>query len=144
MRAVSSTLSRATASCAWWQVVRKPSFFASSSAAAIRSGRSPKNLKPSAPRRAESCTKARACSGVMIGSFTACPKVTYGLSRGAVIWLASLFFLCSTMNSSPLPLPGSALVVMPCAIQSFSTYSAGVPCSCPPRCPWRSTKPGST
>ena len=76
MRAVSSTLSRATASWAWWQVVRRPSFFASSIAAAIRSGRRPKNLSPSAPRRAASCTNARACSGRMIGSFTPWPKVT--------------------------------------------------------------------
>ena len=76
MRAVSSTLSRATASWAWWQVVRRPSFLASSIAAAIRSGRRPKNLSPSAPRRAASCTNARASSGFVIGSFTPCAKVT--------------------------------------------------------------------
>ena len=35
------------------------------------------------------------------------------------------------------------MVVIPCAIQSLKTYSAGVPCSLPPMCPCMSMKPGN-
>ena len=46
--------------------------------------------------------------------------------RGAVMVLASLRDLCSSVQSRPLPLPGSLIAVIPCAIHSLKTYSAGV------------------
>ncbi len=64
--------------------------------------------------------------------------------RGAVISLRALFAFSSSVQSRPLPLPGSRTVVTPCPIQSLKTYSAGVPCSLPPMCPCMSTKPGRT
>src|SRR5690606_25667931 len=48
-----------------------------------------------------------------------------------------------SVQSTPLPLPGSRIVVTPCASHSLYTYSAGVPCCAPPVWPCRSTKPGS-
>ena len=63
--------------------------------------------------------------------------------RGAVILFSLLNFFSSSTQSNPLKLPGSRMVVMPCAIHSLKTYSAGVPCSTPPICPCISIKPGN-
>lgn len=55
-----------------------------------------------------------------------------GTMRGAVISLRSLRRDSLAHHSTPLPQPGSRMVVMPWPIQSLYTYSDGTPCSCPP------------
>jgi hypothetical protein len=64
--------------------------------------------------------------------------------RGAVIAFFALWALASSVQSRPLPLPGSRTVVTPCPIHSLNTYSAGVPWSAPPMWACMSTKPGRT
>lgn len=68
---------------------------------------------PWLPMSAISLTQSRACCGVEMGSSQPCPNDGDGSKRGAVISLASERRLCSSMKPMPLPLPGSALVVMP-------------------------------
>ena len=121
-----------------------PEVPASSNAAAMMSGRRPKNLMPWLPISAISLTHRRASSGVAMGPSQPLPKAGEGSSRGAVISLRFDRRWCSSIHPMPLPEPGSALVVMPCAIHSFRTYSAGTPCAVPPRWPCKSTNPGMT
>ena len=58
-----------------------------------------------------------------------------------ILFSALLFFSLNT-HDNPLPADTSLTVVMPCAIQSLYTYSAGVPCSTPPICVCISMNPG--
>ena len=61
--------------------------------------------------------------------------------RGAVISFLALFSFASTSQSRPLKLPGSAIVVTPCAIHNLNTYSA-LGAWLPPVCACVSTNPG--
>ena len=106
------------------------------------SGAAPKNLMPVAPFSLMKRTQARASSGVVTGLSQNAPKAMYGSMRGAVMALAALLRACSTVQSMPLPLEGSRMVVMPWPIHSLKTYSAGVPWSVPPMWPCMSTSPG--
>jgi hypothetical protein len=66
---------------------------------------------PTAPFAFMSRTQRRPSSGLVIG--VSGVKNTYGKMRGAVISLRSLRFSSLTHHSTPLPQPGSRIVVMP-------------------------------
>ncbi len=89
---------------------------------------------PSPPFLATHCTNLRPCSGELSGppSHIRLAVKTYGTMRGATISFFALRSRSCSVQSTPLPEPGSRTVVTPCAIHNLKTYSAVVPCSTPP------------
>ena len=144
-RAESTAFIRATATCAWWNMVFIPSLCASSIAAATASGDPPRNLMPSAPRLRTALTHARDA----LGSLDTSGKSACATIRGAAILPSSLIFLWSSVQPKPINDPASRTVVIPWASHNLATYSGSVMpppnrCEGVPKWVCALTKPGIT